>query len=121
MMMEKALPHAITGTLVFLKRLDLFATEKPYYIHVPASAVPGGKCTNEEDDVVEISIEDMRPQRGLFDIDRNGFEVINCPLVLDSTDFSDRVKVETRFLPKIESVVKDRLGATKAWVYDWKV
>ena len=121
--MEMEIPdcQSVVGTLVFLKRLDRYEKEKPYCIHVPASAVPGGKVTNEEDESVETTIQDLRHQREAFDIDKNGFEVIDCPPVMDYLDFSSKGMVETVFLPKIESEIKDKLGASQACVYDWKV
>ena len=121
--MESKTPEyqSVIGTLVFLKRLDLYEKEKPYCIHVPASAVPGGKHTNEEDELVETAIHDLRHQKEAFNIDRNGFEVINCPPIMGYPGFSSKELVETMFLPKIESAIKDKLGASHAWVYDWKV
>ena len=119
--METSGRQSVVGTLVFLKRLDQYDKEKPYCIHVPASAVPGGKCTNEEDEFVEITIQDLRHQKKVFEIDRNGFEVIHCPPIMDYQNFSSKAMVETVFLPKIESTIKDKLGASHAWVYDWKV
>ena len=119
--METPNCQSAVGTLVFLKRLDVYEEQKPYCIHVPAEAVPGGKSTNEEDEFVETTIQDLRHQKQAFDIDKNGFEVINCPKMMDYASFSNKVMVETIFLPKIESAIKDKLGASDAWVYDWKV
>lgn len=119
--MENPDRKSIVGRLVFLKRLERYEQEKPYYIHVPASAVPGRKSTNEEDEIVEVTIQDLRHQMEAFKIDQNGFEVINCPPILDCASFSNKVLVETTFLPKIECAIKDKLGASIALVYDWKV
>ena len=113
--------QSVVGTLIFLKRLDRYEKEKPYCIHVPASAVPGGKSSNEEDELVETNIQDLRRQKEVFSIDKNGFEVINCPPIMDYPSFSSKGMVETMFLPKIESAIKDKLGASHTWVYDWKV
>lgn len=71
--MENPDRQSIIGRLVFLKRLERYEQENPYYIHVPASAVPGRKSTNEEDEIVEVTIQDLTHQMEAFKIDNSGF------------------------------------------------
>lgn len=109
------------ATVIFLKKLEKYQTEKPYCIHVPASAVPGGKFTNEEDEKLEIILRDMRPLKASLNINKNGFEVLDCPPFIDYADFADKDLVEKAFIPRIEAVVKQKLAASYVWCFEWKV
>jgi len=75
-----AMPQVMT-TLEFLKDLELYRSEKPYFCLMPATDAT--EADNEQIDNLEfechddIRIDDMRPFVETFKLDENGFEAVH--------------------------------------------
>src|SRR6185312_14161530 len=62
-----------------------------------------------------VRIRDARPHMAGFDLEKNGFVVLNRPTAL--TDFSDPAKIRQVYYPEIEALVKELTGAFKVLIF----
>ena len=132
---NKQISTITNAKLWYLKPLDLYRTEKPYHINLPANALGGHAQSNEESqEYGGITITDLRNREKDFTLNKNGFQVFkdiqngslsassthSASTVLDSTDCDDAEKVRRKVYPAIERWLKDRLEAesVKAFTHD---
>jgi len=106
-------PQSLTSTLNYLKR----GGEKPAYYRVDPP--PGVPRWNAEDDPREVAIEDARGREGEFTLDRNGFALIKAPTAVG--DFYDPEQIARVYYPEVAQLLKDRLGASRVFVFDHNV
>ena len=121
--------------LWYLKPLQIYQTEKPYHINLPANAIGSHAQSNEvSQEYAGIRIQDLRGFEDDFTLDGNGFQVFgntdcdNCSAwpvhsgraapVSDAYD--DPNIVRENYYPAIERFLKDKLGAqsAKAFTHD---
>jgi len=106
-------PNTVTSTLHYLKR----GTEKPaaYRIEPP----PGVPRWNGLDDPHEVTIEDARGRESEFTLDRNGFALIKAPTAV--AEFYSPDEIKRVYYPEVERLVRDKLGASRVFVFDHNV
>ena len=106
-------PKTLTSTLHYLRR----GAEKPasYRIDPPA----GVPKWNGIDDPREVMIEDARGRESEFDLDRNGFALIKAPTAV--ADFYSADDIKRVYYPEVERLLRDRLGASRVFVFDHNV
>src|SRR3984893_4421213 len=106
-------PTTLTSTLHYLKR----GTEKPasYRIEPP----PGVPRWNGIDDPHDVKIEDARGRESEFTLDRNGFALVKAPTAV--ADFYSPQEIKRVYYPEVERLVRDALGASRAFVFDHNV
>lgn len=121
--------------LWYLKRLDLYQTEKPYHINLPANALGRHAQSNEvSQEYAGIRIKSLRGFENDFNLDKNGFQIfedIDCGDDADwsthsasaaptSDVYADPDIVRKKYYPAIERLLKKKLGAqmTKAFTHD---
>lgn len=112
-----AAPNPVT-TFLYFKWEPLHEREKPYviYMDVP-DGVPSRNFTLEPGP--PETVHDIRPHVDDFTLDRHGFEIRRQPLGID--DFSPQA-VESRYLPTLETLLREALGAECRIVwFDWRV
>jgi hypothetical protein len=106
-------PKTLTSTLHYLKR----GAEKPAYYRTDPPA--GVSRWNGEDDMREMTIEDARGREAEFTIDRNGFQIVKAPTAV--ADFYDPEEIKRIYYPEVEQLLKDKLGASRVFVFDHNV
>jgi hypothetical protein len=107
------LSRNLTATLNYLKP----SSEKPtYYVVDPPPGVPRW---NGVDDPREVFIEDARGREAEFTLDRNGFALIKEPTAV--ADFYDPEEIGRVYYPEIERLLRDKLGASRVFVFDHNV
>jgi hypothetical protein len=106
-------PQTLTSTLHYLKR----GAEKPasYRIEPP----PGVPKWNGIDDPHDVTIEDARGRESEFTLDRNGFALIKAPTAVG--DFYSPEEIKSVYYPEVERLVRDKLGASRVFVFDHNV
>jgi hypothetical protein len=108
-----AAPSTLTSTLHYLKR----SAEKPasYRIEPP----PGVARWNGIDDPRDVAIEDARGRESEFTLDRNGFALVKAPTAV--ADFYSPEEIKCVYYPEVERLVRDKLGASRVFVFDHNV
>ena len=106
-------PKTLISTLHYLKR----GAEKPanYRIDPPA----GVPKWNGIDDPREVTIEDARGRESEFTLDRNGFALIKAATAV--ADFYSEDEIKRVYYREIERLLRDRLGASRVFVFDHNV
>ena len=121
--------------LWYLKPLDLYRTEKPYHINLPANALGSHAQSNEvSQEYAGIRIQSLRGFENDFTLDKNGFQIFQdcvCGNGLDwsahsasaaatSDVYNDPDLVRKIYYPAIEHFLKGKLGArsAKAFAHD---
>ena len=108
-------PKTLVSTLHYLKRGD----EKPAYYRIDPP--PGVSKWNGEDDPREVTIEDARGREGEFTLDRNGFAIVKAPTAMAHDDFYSPETIRRVYYPEVEQLLKDKLGASRVFVFDHNV
>jgi len=106
-------PKTLTSTLHYLHR----GTERPaaYRIEPP----PGVPRWNGIDDPRDVTIEDARGREAEFTLDRNGFALVKAPTGV--ANFYDPEEIKRVYYPEVERLVRDKLGASRVFVFDHNV
>jgi len=74
---------------------------------------------NGIDDPRNVPIEDARGRESEFTLDRNGFTLAKAPTAV--ADFYDPEEIKRVYYPEIEQLLRDRLGASRVFVFDHNV
>jgi hypothetical protein len=106
-------PKHVTSTLHYLVR----GAEKP--VRYVGEAPPGAPAYNGIDDPHEVRIEDARGREGEFTLDRNGFALIQAPTRVH--DFYSPEEVKSVYYSEVEQLLKQKLGASRVFVFDHNV
>lgn len=105
----------VSASLFYLRRLDLWLKEKPFFITVPPSALPKGqRVTNEESEPInDIQVQDIRDQNfSILDLDKRGFtSAWQNFSSFRETDFMDYRSLRTKYVPPMEDWVRELLNA----------
>ncbi len=121
--------------LWYLKPLDLYQTEKPYHINLPANALGSHAPSNEvSQEYASIRIQSLRGFEKEFTLDKNGFQVFQDYVCGDDSDGSAQSAravpildvydnpdlVRKIYYPAVENFLKEKLGAqsAKAFTHD---
>src|SRR5713226_8507883 len=103
----------LTATLHYLKR----GPEKPTYYRIEPP--PGVPVWNGIDDPHDVQIEDARGRASEFTLDRNGFALVKAPTAV--ADFYDPEEIKRVYYPEIERLSREKLGASRVFVFDHNV
>jgi hypothetical protein len=105
-----AAPDAVEAPLTFIRR----QTEKPVF---HSAALTGGapKLFFEVEDHT-VPIADMRAVADTLSLDREGFELLESPTAVE--DLYDDEAVEGAYYREIETLLRERLGASRIVVFD---
>ena len=121
--------------LWYLEPLQLYQTEKPYHINLPANALGGHVQSNEVSrEYAGMRIENLRGFENKFSLDKHGFQIFQDIPWGDASDWStpsagasptscfydDPDTVRRDYYPAIESLLKEKLRAksAKAFTHD---
>ena len=121
--------------LWYLEPLQLYQTEKPYHINLPADALGGYVHSNEVSrEYAGMRIENLRGFENKFTLDKHGFQIFQGIHWGDAWNWStstagasptscvydDPDAVREFYYPAIESFLKDKLRAqsAKAFTHD---
>lgn len=83
----------------YLKRLELYHTEKPYMITFDSSAFAGSK-TNHEYSEYEAVMCDVHTSKTAFDINTHGFQFRDWQTGLLSEEFADEDAIRESIIPR---------------------
>lgn len=93
---------SITGTINFLARLPMYASEKPYVLlYTPSHGCP---TTNIKDSEHQVKIEDMR--NSSISYDSCGFQFRNMSSAMSYESYRDESLVESVHLPEVAAFLQ---------------
>ncbi|KAF2802768.1 uncharacterized protein BDZ99DRAFT_492026 [Mytilinidion resinicola] len=109
--------NEVTSRLNYTAPLDLYLREKPFYSNVPA---PNGVQSNQKVQTYEdIVFHDIRRNIGRFNIDDQGFEVIEyAGKIPQDGEFDSDIWVRSSYYPAVERVLKERFGDVDVLIFD---
>ncbi|KAK1835679.1 hypothetical protein QBC39DRAFT_388621 [Podospora conica] len=113
----------VTSELLYLKKLPLYAKEKPFQLFVPVAAdAADTRSTNLEFESKEQTFEDIRGREADFSLDSHGFRTGVYPTGLDSDMFGDREVVESRYFDEVREILRDVEGGyDEVFLFDWRL
>ncbi|KAG8629104.1 hypothetical protein KVT40_002969 [Elsinoe batatas] len=111
--------HAIRTYIGCLDKLNLYQKEKPYEFRFTTEGEGPRKNLHVSDH--EIIVEDVRPQKDMLSLDRNGFLVLDIDVDMLPDEFSDRDTIISNYIPYIADAVQRRLAAKHVQVHDYLV
>ncbi|KAL9030354.1 MAG: hypothetical protein Q9196_001517 [Gyalolechia fulgens] len=78
-----------------------------------------GKTDHEEDrdQLVPVTIHDVRPRQEAFSLDKNGFQIVKHRTVMNKDDYLDDENIKKTYYPDLEQMIKAALGASVVKVY----
>ncbi|MEJ0020760.1 MAG: CmcJ/NvfI family oxidoreductase [Acetobacteraceae bacterium] len=100
----------MTATLHYLQR----TAQRP--VRYVGERPPGAVDWSGIDDPREVRIEDARGRESEFTLDRNGFTLLHAPTAVH--DFYSEDEVKRVYYPEVERLLRDRLGASRVFVFD---
>lgn len=107
--------------LSFLKPLDKYGEEKPYWLFIgkPKNA-PDVDTTNVVTEFVKVPIHDVRGNESEYALDKQGFQFIVHGHKFQS--FEDEDLIVQEYLPQVEETIRSTIpGVDKVVIYDWRV
>lgn len=111
--------HTIT-TLRFLKWQDLYLREKPFQLFCPLSNMNTPRSNLAFEERFGVAINDARGMESTFDLDTQGFAFTNFEV--NSRVFSNTTHIEEAYLPKVMSLIQEKLkDALEIRIFDWQV
>jgi hypothetical protein len=113
-------PEAVVSSIGYLKPLDLYEIEKPYYSNIP---LPNGRQSNIFSSCYpNITLTNIRPKLSEFTLDKQGFEVVQYDGdAYSSEDFSSDSWIERNYYPVVEKVLLRRFGNVTVKIFDHTV
>jgi hypothetical protein len=112
----------VTAQLGFIRPLDVYAKEKPYWLFIGRPEhMPNLDLTNVKTDAVTgIPLRDVRGHEAEYSLDKHGFQYIKHHQTFDA--FDDEQRIIDEYLPQVERTIRDSIPyAEKIFVYDWRV
>lgn len=107
-----------TVQLNYIEWQDKFATEKPYEV---LSEVPAGfpRTNFSCSPAASETIHDIRGREKLFNLQDHGFQIW---VHHHTVEFFDKASVEHKYLPSLDSLLKEVFGArAETYFFDWRV
>ncbi|KAI0149944.1 hypothetical protein F4776DRAFT_603916 [Hypoxylon sp. NC0597] len=105
--------------LRFLKPLEKYQNEKPYWLFV--GKPDGVDMTNVTLEAVSgIPIHDVRGEEQNYELDKHGFQFISHGLNFEA--FHDDQRIEREYLPQVEEMILKNIPyAKKVFVFNWRL
>ena len=117
------LDETTQARLRYLKRLELYKTEKPFqvFFDIPEDEVDQ-RLHNLDFEDKSCRIQDIRPHLRDYTLDEHAFAVRHQDLSLEPHLFVNREIVESRYLPTIEQLLrKEDPSIERVFFFDWRV
>ena len=113
----------VQARLRFLKRAEIYKTEKPWGLNYDFDNWPTGVARGNfvREDVENIWIHDLRGKEHQFTFKRHGFAVVEMDSSMTYEDFSIPKKVEEIYCAELSSCLLEYLGATHIQIFDTQV
>ena len=113
----------IQARLRFMKRAEIYKTEKPWGLNYGFDNWPTGIARGNfvREDVEDILINDLRGRENQFTFKRHGFAVVEMHSSMTYEDFSSPKKVEEIYCAELGSCLLEYLGATHVQIFDAQV
>ena len=94
----------MTVQLQFLKRLDIYQREKPYWLFVGKPGdVPDAKITHVEMEAVSgIPVHDTSNSEGTYNLDTHGFQFVTHSQTFEA--FDDEKRIEEEYIPQVDKI-----------------
>jgi hypothetical protein len=112
----------VVGSFEYLKKLELYAIEKPYEILVPMSLFPNSNIprTNLAFEAVTVDIDDVRGKEEFYNLDRHGFAFAHHPV--QAMNLKDRETIEQTYISEVQSLLRREIpGIKRLLSFDWRV
>jgi hypothetical protein len=121
--LRAAVPDPLTKTtsVFYMKPQPLYKLEKPYFLNVPVDAGSDLPQTNVNYTRSEVRVTDVRPNKDKFTLDEHGFQVGTLQTALSYDDFADFDKIGRDFYPEVQRFLRDTLGASDVFTFDFQV
>ncbi|OTA64111.1 hypothetical protein K449DRAFT_432627 [Hypoxylon sp. EC38] len=105
--------------LRFLKPLEKYQNEKPYWLFV--GKPDGVDMTNVSLEAVSgIPIHDVRGEEQNYELDKHGFQFISHGLNFEA--FHDDQQIESQYLPQVEEMILKNIPyAKKVFIFNWRL
>ncbi|KAL8358302.1 hypothetical protein RB601_009626 [Gaeumannomyces tritici] len=116
------MPAEVSVSLEFIKRLELYEREKPYWLFVgKPDHLDDSKLTNVELEVVPgIPAHDVRNDGHSYTLDEHGFQFVTHQQSF--SDFDDEEAIRTHYLPQVEEVIRQNVPyAKRVLLFDWRL
>jgi len=113
----------ILASFDFVKRLELYETEKPFQViaDLPHSA-HDKRSDNLEFEPKQHTVYDMRESSNEFTLDEHGFTYFTHQPKWMPTSFSSREDIEAKYLPGVESLIKMHVeDVDEVFFFDWRL
>jgi hypothetical protein len=113
----------LTATLQFIKRLDLYETEKPFQLFIPIpDSVEDKRPDNLEFEDKEQTIHDMREETEEFTLDDHGFTFLRHRPSWMPCSTSSREQIEKSYLPDVDKLIREQVdNVDEIFFFDWRV
>jgi hypothetical protein len=109
----------VQSQIRFLRRLEKYATEKPYFaLSGPGIDRDPEKITNLEFHTETVEIQDIRPRIADFKIEECGFQAIHHPASLLKFENLNDVAV---YQQEVQALLKDLFKAEHVVTWDFRV
>lgn len=114
-------PEFATATVKFMLWLELYEKEKPFQILIDVPEDSADQThNNQQFERKEQIFRNTRGQENSFDFDAHGFTYRFHDSDFD--DFEDQQRVESVYLPKVESLLRKGVeGIDRVLFFDWRV
>jgi hypothetical protein len=115
--------YSTSGRIRYLKRLELYKTEKPYEVTFPPLNVtqPGARRTNIALEYWPVEFKDLSTNRDGFSTDIQGFELDHFHTVLSATELQDLDTVQSKYHAEARSFLECKYGAKRVFIFDTTV
>ena len=100
----------VAGPVVYLAHM----ADKPHSFTFPQP--PGVPMSNIVTETHTVTLHDMRPMAGNLSLDREGFELIDCPTA--QQDFYNEAELRSVCYPETERAVMAATGAKRVVIFD---
>jgi len=108
-----------SATLYFLRRDELFKTEKPYSLDFDSENVPRSNLKAHK--VPGLPIQDLRTKGPDFNFDNNGIEMLKYKDNMKYEDWDDQKKIEDVYCEDLGRALIKRLGCSSVQIFDTNV
>ena len=114
---------AISTSITFLNRSEVFQKEKPYSIDSEIKDWTGDVArSNFSRDVVDnITVDDLRGKEHLFSFEKHGFAVVEMHSLMRYEDYEDPAKINDTYCQELGSCLLSYLDAASVHIFDVNV
>lgn len=116
-----ATASTLSGSIHYLSRLPLYATEKPYTIRYTLPSDSPISRTNAVHEELSTPVTDIRGRESEFSLAQHGFCVAKHDSGMSYGDFEIDDKVMGVYLPGVARKLREALGARHVQIYEHTV